>query len=75
MVMEQFIEEIRTYAQAHGLHPSTVIQRAGCGGGMTWSKWLNGKSCTLQTADRLRRYMADNPASEGPEPNTERGAA
>lgn len=59
--MEQFIEDIRAYAQAFGLHPSTVIQRAGCGGGATWSKWQSGASCSMRTADKLREYMSDNP--------------
>ena len=62
--MEQFIEEIRAYALSHGLHPSTVIQRAECGGGMTWANWLDGASCSMRTADKLRRYMADNPAAK-----------
>ena len=61
--MEQFLSDLRTYAAAFGLRPTTIIQRAGCGSGGTWAKWDGGKSSpTLLTADRLRKYMADNPA-------------
>lgn len=63
--MEQLIQEIEAYAAAVGLQPTTVIQHAGCGGGGAWPKWKSGESaCTLRTADRLRRYMADNPPPE-----------
>lgn len=56
------MDEIRAYAKACGLHPSTVVQRSGCGGGLTWKKWQSGGSCSMRTADRLRQWMLDNPA-------------
>lgn len=59
--MEQFLKEVCAYAERVGLSPSTVIQRAGAGGGGTWAKWESGKgSPTLMTADRVRKYMIDN---------------
>lgn len=62
--MEQFLEDVRKYAQAFGVLPTTVVQRAGVGGGATWGRWESGKgSPTLATVDRLRRYMAENPPS------------
>ena len=56
--------EIEAYAEARGLHPSTIVQRAGCGSGKTWAKWQAGGACLMHTADRLRRWMAENPVSE-----------
>lgn len=61
--MEQFLSDLRTYADTFGVQPTTIIQRAGCGSGGTWAKWATGRSSpTMLTADRLRKYMADNPA-------------
>jgi hypothetical protein len=60
--MEQFIDEIRAYAAAVGVKPGTVLQRAGGLGGKVWPTWEAGTaSCTMAMADRIRRYMADNP--------------
>lgn len=60
--MEQFIADIRAYAKRLGVHPSTVVQRAGVGGGSTWARWESGGgSPTLLTADRIRKFMAENP--------------
>lgn len=63
--MEQFIQEIIDYAHRMGWQPSTVIQKAGVGGGK-WRRWVDGEgSPTLHTVDRLRKYMADNPPRDG----------
>lgn len=59
--MEKLMSEIRAYASAHEIEPSTVVQRAGAGGGGTWKKWETGRSCTMHTAEKLRRYMGENP--------------
>ena len=61
MVMEEFIKELASYAKSVGLKPGTVVQNAGVGGGGTWSKWESGGSCSMRTADKLRKYMAQNP--------------
>jgi transcriptional regulator with XRE-family HTH domain len=61
--MEQFLSDIRAYARAHGVLPTTIVQRIGVGSGSTWARWESGKSSpTLKTVDRIRQYMAQNPA-------------
>ena len=63
--MEEFIHEIETYASALGLHPSTIVQRSGAGGGAAWGRWTAvGGSCSMRTADRIRAYMRANPPRE-----------
>ena len=61
--MEELMHEIRAFAasQTPKIEPGTVLQRAGAGSGGTWRRWQAGGSCTMHTAERLRRYMADNP--------------
>ena len=61
--MEEFVRDVESYAQECGLHPSTVIQRAANLGGGKWAAWLNGGSCSMRTADRIRAYMRANPPS------------
>ncbi|MCD9148498.1 helix-turn-helix domain-containing protein [Pseudophaeobacter flagellatus] len=57
--------DVRAYAAQFGITPSTVIQKAGVGGGGTWAKWESGDgSPTLRTVDRLRAYIAKNPAPD-----------
>jgi hypothetical protein len=65
--MEKFMSEIRDYALAVGVSPSTVVQKAGVGGGLTWAKWEMGGSCSMRTADKIRAYIADNPAPQSDE--------
>lgn len=63
--MEQFLEEVEAYADACGLKPGTVVQRACGASGRDWSKWKSGRgSCSLVTADRIRAYIAENPPSK-----------
>lgn len=58
--MDQLIDEVRSFASAAGVSPATVVQRAGCGNGSTWAKWISGVgSPTLRIVDRLRAYMAN----------------
>ncbi len=62
------MDRVRAYADALGIHPSTVVQRAARIGGAKWAKWEAGEgSPTLRTADRILKYMEDNPprADEG----------
>lgn len=60
--MEQFLFDLEVYAVALGVSPSTVIQRAGVGGGSTWRRWRDGRgSPTLVTVDKLKAYMTANP--------------
>lgn len=58
--MEQLMQEVRDYAEAVGVKPTTVLQVALGVSHTTWSKWEAGGSCTLRTAEKLRAYMADN---------------
>lgn len=60
--MEQFLSEVEVYAEACGVQPTTVVQRATGASGSAWSKWKSGRgSCSLATADRIRAYIAENP--------------
>ncbi|WP_242685187.1 MULTISPECIES: XRE family transcriptional regulator [Haematobacter] len=59
------MSEIRLYAAARGILPSTVLQNAANLGGTTWSKWEAGTaSCTMKVAEKVRAYMAANPPEE-----------
>lgn len=63
--MDQFLKEIREYADALGVQPSTVIQRAAKLGGAVWARWEAGNgSPTMMTADKIRRYIAENPVGD-----------
>ena len=78
--MDELIAEIESYAVARGLSPGTVVQYATDQGGGMFASWKAGRStCTLATADRVRRYMRDNPPPEPPEtlpgPEAEGGEA
>lgn len=59
--MEELLKDIRAYAAAMGLQPTTVVQNSGGGGGNIWAKWEAGGTCTLKTAEKIRKYMAENP--------------
>lgn len=72
--MEQLMAEVRAYANALGIKPSTVVQNAGCGNGTTWGKWQSGSSCAMRTAEKLRAYMVAHPATADAD-ETKRGAA
>lgn len=57
------MEKVRAYADALGVQPSTVVQRAAKLGGAAWAKWEAGDgSPTLRTADKILKYMQENPA-------------
>lgn len=63
--MEQFLIKVSVYANALDIHPSTVVQRAAKMGGAAWAKWEAGSgSPTLKTADKILKYMADNPVPD-----------
>lgn len=62
--MDEFLDDISTYARSRGLAPSTVIQRAVNGSGRRWSLWVSGASSpTVRTVDLIRKYMRENPVS------------
>jgi hypothetical protein len=66
--MEQFMQKVRAYADAFGVHPSTIVQRAAKLNGAVWAKWeAEDGSPTLRTADKILKYIKDNPIPENRE--------
>jgi len=59
--MEQLISEIEAYARQRNIKPATVLQYAAGLGGGAWDRWRKGATCTFATAERVRKFMADNP--------------
>ena len=60
--MEKLISEIEAYAAAHRMSPSSVLQAAVKSyGGSVWARWKSGGNCNIDTADKIRAYMAANP--------------
>lgn len=56
------MQQVRAYAEALGVEPTTVVQRAAKVSGSAWSRWEIGSgSPTLATADKILKYIADNP--------------
>lgn len=62
--MDEFMNEVRAYADRIGLKPSTVVQRAGAGNGSTWANWEAGGTATHRITDRVRDYIRENPVPE-----------
>ena len=63
--MEEFMQKVCAYAKALGVEPTTVAQRAAKVSGAAWARWEAGAgSPTLATADKILKYIADNPAPE-----------
>lgn len=61
--MEQFLEEITAYAAAVGRSPQHILRQAIGANWHQWKAWQAGQSSpTLHTVDKIRKYMADNPA-------------
>lgn len=59
------MREIRAYADARGVKPSTVLQLGAGLSGMAWSRWESGAAtCSLRTVERLRGFMRDNPPNQ-----------
>lgn len=82
--MDQFLSEIEAFAEARGVMPTTVVQRAIKASGRTWERWKDrAASPSLETVDKLRAYMAANWPSDRPliaslapyRPAEEKGAA
>jgi len=56
------MQQVRAYATALGVEPTTVVQRAAKVSGAAWSRWSVGAgSPTLATADKILKYIAENP--------------
>lgn len=56
--------EVRAYATAIGVLPTTIIQRAGAGNGSTWTRWEAGSTATHRTTDKVRSYIAAHPVQD-----------
>ena len=54
------MQEIVAFAATKKIKPATVLQYALNMSGATWAKWLDGTSCSMATAEKVRRYMADD---------------
>lgn len=73
--MEQFIAEIEAYCAATGRKPQAVLRAVIGANWGQWDSWKSGKSSpTMAVADRVRGWMADNPAP-APSPNPEQDVA
>lgn len=73
--MDDLIKEIEAYCKAAGIAPTTFGRLSGAGGTFI-SRLRAGGGCTMRTVEKIRQYMADNPApSPAPsEPETEDAA-
>lgn len=67
--MDELIKEVEEFAKLVGRSPSTVLQDAAATSGQAWAKWVNGGTCSMKIADRVRKYIREN------QPIEEEGAA
>lgn len=66
--MEQLIAEIEAAAAARGMNPRALLKKSIGASWSTWDSWLAGKSSpTMASVDRIRAWIADNPAHEAAE--------
>lgn len=58
------MQEIQDYAEAHGIKPATVLQKAAGLSGRTWEQWVSGKSSpTVRTVEKVRFFIQQEGAS------------
>lgn len=63
--MDEFMQQVRAYAEALEVLPTTVVQRAAKVSGSAWARWESGDgSPTMIVADKISKYMSDNPISD-----------
>ena len=63
--MEQVIAEVEAHATATGVSPQKVLRDAIGAGWGTWGKWKAGEQFPrMDTVDKIRGYMAANPAAD-----------
>ena len=58
--MEQLIKDIEEYAMRRGIKPATVVQYALNASAREWDRWAQGGSCSVRTAEKIRKYMHEN---------------
>jgi len=66
MSTQELIDEVESHARQCGLSPSTIVSRA-VSNGRLYGRLKNGHGCTLETAARIRAYIAKNPPTKTPE--------
>ena len=62
MTDAELIAAIKRHAEATGLAPATVTSRA-VGNSRLYANLIEGKSCTLRVANRLREYISSSAPS------------
>jgi len=56
MTIQKLISEIEAHARKSGIAPATVTSRA-VGNSRLYARLKDGKSCTIDVAERLRAFM------------------
>jgi hypothetical protein len=66
---ERFAQEIKDAAARLGITPGTLCNYA-VGNGSLWKRLKSGRDVTLETVDKVRAYIRNNPpaATKTPEP-------
>lgn len=64
--MEELIKLIESYAKAMGKSESYILQKAANTSGRAWKVWKNGGDCSVRIAERVKKYMKDNPPPKKP---------
>lgn len=60
--MDQFIREIEEFCAAAGIRPERLLRETINAQWGQWARWRDGKSSpTMIVADRIRRFMRENP--------------
>ncbi|WP_236635823.1 hypothetical protein [Paracoccus aminophilus] len=66
MTKAEIIAAIEHHAATAGVSPATVTGRA-VGNSRLYSRMMAGGGCTVDVAERLLNYIADNSAAQPPE--------
>jgi hypothetical protein len=60
--MEQFLNDMKAYADEVGRSPQHILRQSVGASWLQWKAWVDGQSSpTLNTVDKIRKYMAENP--------------
>jgi tryptophan synthase beta subunit len=73
MAQTDIISEIETFAAQAGIAPATVTSRA-VQNSRLYQRMKDGGSCTIQTAGRIRDYIAAQVVAPAPTPTQEDAA-
>lgn len=64
MLIDEFISRLEAFAASHGISPATVTSRA-VGNSRLYARLKSGGDCGTRVIERVDKYMADNPPTEG----------